>query len=477
LKNTIVWFQNDLRLDDHPAFSFAVQRGYGVIPVFIWSPGEEGLWAPGEASRWWLSRSLGCLQSDLEKRGLRLVIRAGKTLNQLRALIRETKADCLAWNRRYEPAARKRDAALESKIRDMGVSLRPFNANLVFDPGQVKTRSGKPFQVFTPFWNACLAQKTPAVPMKIPRKIQAPSRWPKSISLRRLRLEPERDWTKGLGTYWEPGSSGAGKQLKKFLREGFSGYPSGRNLPSVSGTSRLSPHLHFGEISPKRIWHEVSRHAAAKRESVMPGTAEVYLRQLLWREFAWHLLYHFPETAEAPLRKKFSRFPWRKDEKSFRAWRKGRTGYPIVDAGMRELWKTGWMHNRVRMIAGSFLVKDLLISWLEGARWFWDTLVDADLANNTLGWQWVAGCGADAAPYFRIFNPVLQGEKFDFRGDYVRRWVPELSKMPDAWIHKPWQAPSRVLEKAGVILGGTYPKPIVDRGSARQRALAIFSRI
>ncbi|HNV85399.1 MAG TPA: deoxyribodipyrimidine photo-lyase [Candidatus Omnitrophota bacterium] len=477
-KNTIVCFRNDLRLEDNPAFLFAAGRGGGVVPVFIWAPEEEGAWAPGAASRWWLARSLESLRSDLNKKGLRLIVRKGGTVKQLARLVREADADCVVWNRRYEPAARKREREIERHFRAKRISVLSFNASFLYAPGQIKTKTGKPFQVFTPFWNACLTQEVSAGFGKVPSRIQIPLKWPQGISPDRSGLYPPcADWAAKFERYWEPGAGGALKQLKRFLRKGLSDYQKGRDIPSDPGTSRLSPHLHFGEISPKRVWREVFRHAARAKKSGMSKTAEVYLRQLVWREFAGHLLYHFPETPERPLREKFSRFIWREDGKSLKAWQKGRTGYPIVDAGMRELWETGWMHNRVRMIAGSFLVKDLLISWTEGARWFWDTLVDADLANNTLGWQWVAGCGADAAPYFRIFNPVLQGERFDPFGKYIRRWVPELSKLPDAWIHKPWQAPAEVLEAAGVEPGKTYPRPIADHAVARQRALAVFSRI
>jgi deoxyribodipyrimidine photo-lyase len=323
--------------------------------------------------------------------------------------------------------------------------------------------------VFTPFWRACRALPPPDTPRPAPGKISKPRTWPASIPLDDLELLPTIGWDAGLAAAWSPGEAGARQRLREFVAHGLTYYHEERNRPDHAGSSRLSPHLHFGEISPRQI-----RHAVARKRST---GAETFLTEIGWREFAQHVLYHFPHTADAPLRVPFRRFPWNSDRRALRAWQRGRTGYPIVDAGMRELWTTGWMHNRVRMIAGSFLTKDLLISWREGARWFWDTLVDADLASNTLGWQWVSGCGADAAPYFRIFNPVTQGEKFDPQGVYVRRWVPELARLPDRWIHRPWSAPVDVLGAAGVRLGRDYPRPMVDHDQARRAALAALETI
>jgi deoxyribodipyrimidine photo-lyase len=473
---TLVWFQADLRIADNPALHAAARRGSPIIPVYIWAPEEEGGWAPGGASRWWLHHSLLSLEADLRNRGSRLVIRRGRSLEVLRTLAQESRASAVFWNRRYEPAAVGREREIAGRLRADGLTVESFNAALLFEPSHVQTRQGRPFQVFTPFWRACLAQPEPALPVRAPRELSAPRRWPQSLRVDNLALEPRHEWTAGLRAAWRPGAAGAANRLRRFLREALASYGEGRDRPDRAGTSRLSPHLHFGEISPRQIWHAVQRRVRRSRRGATQG-AQAFLRELGWREFAHHLLFHFPHTPDRPLRREFARFPWRKDRTALKAWQRGQTGYPLVDAGMRELWATGWMHNRVRMIVASFLVKHLLLPWRAGARWFWDTLVDADLANNTLGWQWVAGCGADAAPFFRIFNPVTQGEKFDPQGDYVRRWVPELARLRARWIHKPWAAPPHVLREAGVMLGRTYPEPIVDHAAARHRALAAWGKI
>jgi deoxyribodipyrimidine photo-lyase len=366
---------------------------------------------------------------------------------------------------------------VEAHLSERNVKTRQFNGSLLFSPTQVETQQGGPYKVFTPFWRQCLAEPEPGEPLPPPAKLPAPSTWPSTLSLDDLDLEPALNWTEGLAEAWEPGEAGAGAELERFLDEALHAYATDRDRPDRRGTSRLSPYLHFGEISPRTIWHAVKEHAAVREGRGLVKGAESYLREVGWREFAHHLLHHFPDTVEEPLRPEFSDFPWADDEEALMAWQRGQTGFPIVDAGMRELWATGWMHNRVRMIVGSFLVKDLLIPWQEGARWFWDTLVDADLANNTLGWQWVAGCGADAAPYFRVFNPILQGKKYDPDGAYVSRWVPELAGLPVRWIHEPWNASAEILEEAGVELGSSYPHPLVDHGEARDRALEAYSLI
>jgi deoxyribodipyrimidine photo-lyase len=391
---SLVWFRLDLRLVDNPALAAAARLGE-VVPVFIWAPEEEGNWPPGAASRWWLHHSLKSLAKDLGG----LVIRRGPSLDALRQLVKEPGATAVFWNRRSEPALIARDTNVKQALIADGLKAESFNSALLFEPWELKT-----YRVFTPFYRACLAKGVNGGALRAARPARLKNLAP-SLELDELGLLPETDWARGFD--WQPGENGARRQLEKFEP---AGYPQERDLPAVDGTSRLSPHLHFGEISPWQIWQVGN---------------EEYRRQLIWREFAHHLLYYFPHTAEKPLRREFERFPWSKNCRGLEEWKRGRTGFPLVDAGMRELWATGWMHNRVRMVAASFLVKDLLIPWQEGARWFWDTLVDADLANNTLGWQWAAGCGADAAPFFRIFNPATQQEKFDPTGEYVRRWASE----------------------------------------------------
>jgi deoxyribodipyrimidine photo-lyase len=448
---TLVWFRHDLRLDDNPALAAAAARG-AIVPVFIWAPEEESPWEPGAASRWWLHQSLGELSAALEKAGTPLVIRRGPSLESLRGLAAEFSATHVAWNRRYEPAVIKRDTVIKKSLTDEGLVAESFNGSLLFEPMQVATKEGKPYQVFTPFWRSLLARDEPAGPGAAPRKLHAAAATSKpsgkTLTIDGLQLLPPIDWAGTMRTSWTPGEAGARHRLKTFIAKGVASYGTERDRPDHEGTSSLSPHLHFGEISPRRVWHAVRDAVGGTAAARITGSPEVYLRELGWREFANHLLYHFPHTPDAPLRADYARFPWANDPVGLRAWQRGRTGYPIVDAGMRQLYATGWMHNRVRMIVASFLVKDLRITWLEGARWFWDTLVDADLAANTLGWQWAAGCGADAAPYFRIFNPTSQAEKFDPDQAYVGRWAG-----PDA----DW--------------GGNYPEPIVDHAEARKLAL------
>lgn len=471
---SLVWVRLDLRLADNPALRAAIQRG-AVVPVFIHAPEEEAPWAPGGASLWWLHQSLVAFDASLRAIGSRLVIRRGPTLATLQALIKETGATAVFWNRRYEPAVTARDTQIKTTLREAGLLVESSNGALLHEPWTIQNQSKKPFQVFTPFWKNCLTKPDPAEPLPAPKSLSAPEVWPKSLAVAELELEPRIKWAEGMRAAWQPGEAGAGKMLKQFLASAFTDYTDKRNRPDLRGTSRLSPHLHFGEISPRQIWHAVRQYA--EKNGVTTWRTSQFLAEVGWREFAHHLLHHFPNTPTEPLREDFKKFPWRKDAAFLEAWRHGQTGYPIVDAGMRELWTTGWMHNRVRMIVASFLVKDLLLSWREGAAWFWDTLVDADLAQNTLGWQWTAGCGADAAPYFRVFNPVSQGEKFDPRGDYVRKWCPELARMPDEWLHQPDKASSEVLARAGVELGKNYPEPIVNHAIAREVALEAFAKL
>jgi len=469
---TLLWFRLDLRLADHPALHAALERGGPVIPVFIWAPGEDGDWPPGGASKWWLHQSLVALERGLRAAGSRLILRTGPSGTVLRELLRETGARTVLWSRRYEPASIARDAAVKESLRADGFAAESFNAALLHEPWTIRNQSGNPFQVFTPFWKHCLTLPDPPPPLPAPETIPAPARWPQSLPLAALELEPKINWAAGLRAAWQPGSAGAHAQLQRFLAGAVASYADDRNRPDRVGTSRLSPHLHFGEISPRQVWH------ALKARSAGPTwRTSQFLAEVGWREFAHHLLYHFPRTPAEPLRAEFKKFPWRTNAAWLKAWQRGQTGVPLVDAGMRELWTTGWMHNRVRMVVASFLVKNLLLPWTDGARWFWDTLVDADLAQNTLGWQWTAGCGADAAPYFRVFNPVSQAEKFDPNGDYIRRWVPELSKLPTPQLFQPWTAPPLDLAAAGVRLGHDYPEPLVSLGISREVALDAYQRM
>ncbi len=472
----IVWLRRDLRLADHPAFTAAARLRVPVYPLYIWSLEAEHPWAPGGASRWWLHHSLAHLEETLPQRGSRLLIRVGNALDVLRDVLQSTGADTIYWSRSYEPERLAIDQSVKATLRAEGYTVRSFNAALWHEPWTIRNKSGDPYQVFTPFWKACLAQPEPDDPLSAPKRLTAPDQWPASDALATLALLPRVKWDAGFYRHWTPGERGAHDQLTAFCDGTVAAYKEARDQPGQSGTSRLSPHLHFGEISPRQIFHAVQTAAQQQTVKGMMQGAEHFLREMGWREFAHHLLFHFHQTPTQPLRAEFADFPWRTDAEQLAAWQHGRTGYPIVDAGMRELWHTGWMHNRVRMIVASFLVKDLLISWQTGAAWFWDTLVDADLANNTLGWQWTAGCGADAAPYFRIFNPVLQGKKFDGDGAYVRRWVPELAGLPDDCLHRPWEADAATLTAADVELGRTYPHPIVDHKAARDRALEALAQ-
>ncbi len=471
----LVWLRQDLRLADHPAFSAAVRRGGPVIPVFIWDPAGEGAFPPGGASRWWLHHSLAALQETLRRSGSSLILRVGDSAESLRRLVAETGAGAVYWTRRYEPAAVARDVRVEQDLRSGGVEAKAFGGGVLFEPSAVSNRQGGPFQVFTPYWRHCLAL-TVADPLpRVEGRLPAPGTWPASVPLEQLTLLPRIRWDTGLAHTWTPGEAAARDRLRAFLK-GCESYAEQRDRPDGETTSMLSPYLHFGEISPGQVWAGVKKLSA---ESGLfpahPGAAK-FLAEVGWREFAHHLLHHFPDTVERPLRPEFERFPWEPDAggRRFAAWSRGLTGYPLIDAGMRQLWQTGWVHNRVRMVCASFLVKHLRLPWQRGAAWFWDTLVDADLASNTLGWQWVAGCGADAAPFFRIFAPVLQSRKFDPEGRYLRRWIPELARLPTEHLHAPWEAPGDVRERAGVRLGETYPAPLVDHGEARDAALAAY---
>jgi len=479
---TIVWFRQDLRTDDHPALCEAVDAG-PVICLFIDDPAADGAWRPGAASRWWLHRSLETHSASLRSIGGRLIVRRGDSVETLLEVARTCGARRILASARWEPAARAHDQAVRAALEGQGIALELLGGSLLHDPDAIRTGTGGPFKVFTHFWRACMAHGFDEVPRRPPARIDDGSRELESLDVSALGLRPRVAWDAGLAAAWTPGEAGARDRWKRFAAGAIADYADGRDRCGSDGTSALSPHLHFGEISPRRLWHEMRKLERAWRAETGPEakaaleSLRVFRAELGWREFAHHVLAHFPRTPTEPLRPEFARFPWQSDASLLRAWEKGQTGYPLVDAGMRQLWTTGWMHNRVRMVVASFLVKHLLQPWTAGARWFWETLVDADLANNTLGWQWTAGCGADAAPYFRIFNPVVQGERFDADGTYVRRWIPELARLPDAWIHQPWSAPPLALSNAGVDLGGNYPRPIVDHAQARARALEALASL
>ncbi len=474
MRTLLVWFRRDLRLADNPALSLAIATGSRVIPIYIHAPEEAGEWAPGGASCWWLHHGLTALDHSLAARGARLIVRRGASLPTLCALLDESGADGVYWNRQYEPWAIARDSKVKAALRERGCEARSFNATLLHEPWTISNQADKPFRVFTPFWKHCLTEGIDQAVLPAPHALARVDL--ASVPLPALELLPRVPWDQGFHAAWQPGEAGAQTRLSQFLDAAVSTYSERRNVPGEAGTSHLSPHLHFGEIGPRQIVRAVT-HALEQGGARDAEGSRVFLSEIGWREFAYHLLFHYPHTIDAPLDKRFDRFEWSRDDAALCAWQRGLTGLPIVDAGMRELWSSGWMHNRVRMITASLLTKNLLTPWLDGARWFWDTLVDADLASNSLGWQWTAGCGADAAPYFRIFNPVLQGEKFDPEGAYVRRWVPELARLPASFIHKPWQADAAMLRAAGVRLGIEYPRPIVDLKTSRETALARFGQL
>jgi len=471
----ILWFRNDLRLKDHAALTAAVATGAPVIPVYVLDDVTPGRWTMGGASRWWLHHSLAALSEDLEARGSYLMLAGGDALKVITDLARQTGASHVYCSRAYEPFASALERGLKDELEQQDCALKRYAGALLAEPEAVLTKGGGPYKVYTPFWRALSAQLKPHAPKPAPKAIASPRRL-KGMRLEDFALLPAKpDWAGGLREAWTPGEAGASERLTRFLGAAMAAYAEDRNRPDLPGTSRLSPHLHFGEISPNAcVWH--ARTAAARRPGTDAG-CETFLKELAWRDFSHHLLAYVPSLPEKPFRPGWDVFPWKKDASLLAAWRRGRTGYPIVDAGMRELWQTGVMHNRVRMIVASFLVKDLLIPWQEGEAWFWDTLVDADLANNSASWQWVAGCGADAAPYFRIFNPVSQGEKFDPDGAYMRRFVPELAQLPNAHLHAPFEAPKEVLAAARITLGRDYPLPVVDHKRARVQALAAYERV
>jgi deoxyribodipyrimidine photo-lyase len=473
-KPIILWFRQDLRLADNPALQAALaDGGAAIIPLYILDE-TPAVRPMGGASLWWLDKSLAALARALEAAGSRLVLRRGEAAEVLAEIIAETGAGAVHWNRLYDAGAIARDRVIKAGLTRAGVTCMSCNGALLNEPWEIETGAGGPYKVYTPYWRAARQRIGDFVLHRAPDVLPSPMAWPMSDALADWGLHPVKpDWSTGFDD-WIPGEAGAGDALHDFLDEALGAYGTDRDRPDRDGTSRLSPHLHFGEISPRQVWR-ATQGAVARGAS--EAQADKFLSEVGWREFNHHLLFHYPDLPARNFRPEWDAFVWQGDDGAFEAWSQGMTGFPIVDAGMRELWATGFMHNRVRMITASFLIKDLLIDWRRGEAWFWDTLVDADIAQNAANWQWVAGSGADASPYFRIFNPMTQGEKFDPHGDYVRRWIPELADLPANAIHAPWTAKPGVLEAAGVVLGETYPHPIVDHGHARTRALEAYAAL
>lgn len=466
----IVWFRQDLRLGDNPALAAAIRTKRPLVLLYVLDDDTPNQWRLGGASRWWLHKSLSAFGGEIAKLGGVLTLRRGPAADVVLDVIRESGAGAVFWNRCYEPFAVERDKSLKARL---GEAVHSFNGALMNEPWEVKTKTGEAFKVFTPYWRAAL-QRQMRAPLPAPRKL------PKGPEIKGERLEDlallptKPNWAKSFESEWMPGESGALHMLHAFIEHKLEAYSNTRDQLGGQPTSRLSPHLHFGEISPVQVRTAVE--AAVMQEARLQSGADKFLSELGWREFSANLLFHWPTLPEQNWRTQFDSFPWREDTDGLKAWQYGRTGYPVVDAAMRELWVTGTMHNRARMIAASFLIKHLLIDWRRGEEWFWDTLLDADLANNAASWQWVAGSGADASPYFRIFNPITQGERYDTDGRYVRRWLPQLAQLPNEWIHRPWEAPADVLDAAGVSLGENYPSPMVDHTAARARALAALAQ-
>jgi len=476
----LFWFRDDLRLSDNPALRAAIDRG-PLICLYVLDTSADRR-PLGGAARWWLSRSLTALSEAISVKGGELLVLRGDPAELLPDVVERTGSSYVTWNRRYDGAAIALDKALKSRLGEAGVAVESFNANLLNEPWQVKTKADGPFKVFTPYWRAVRDSGEPSAPLAAPARL-GKARLPaalreRALAVADLALEPTApDWAGGLRKAWTPGEDGARDRLDSFLGETLAGYREARDRPDRLSTSRLSPHLRFGEISPRQTWHATQAALDSGNTRGSAGDVEKFFSEIGWREFSYHLLFHNPDLPSVNYDRRFDAMAWETDAAGLKAWQKGRTGYPIVDAGLRELWQTGWMHNRVRMITASFLIKHLLTDWRVGESWFWDTLVDADPANNPASWQWVAGSGADAAPYFRIFNPVTQGEKFDPKGAYVRRFVPELAELDAKFIHRPWEAPVSELKKAGIDFGKDYPKPIIALDFGRRRALDAFAAL
>jgi deoxyribodipyrimidine photo-lyase len=467
-KKVIFWFRKDLRTSDNPGLFEAIQNGL-VLPVYILDETSAGEFKMGGASRWWLHHSLESLNLSLDNK---LNIYCGDSKETLLKIIKENDVQGVYWNRCYEPGRIRDDAIIKEKLKQMGIECKSFNGSLLWEPWTVLKKDKTPYKVYTPYYRyGCLQAPPPQQPLAKPKKMLFVLDMQNQKKLADLKLLSKIKWYTRMEELWEIGEKAAHKKLSNFLHDGLIDYKEGRNFPRKQKMSRLSPHLHFGEISPHQVWYAAQTQGRLTASSI---DLEHFLSELVWREFSYYLLYHFPTLPRKNFQAKFDHFPWVNNAELLKAWQTGQTGYPIVDAGMRELWQTGYMHNRVRMIVASFLIKNLLLHWHHGEDWFWDCLLDADLANNSASWQWVAGSGVDAAPYFRIFNPITQGEKFDETGEYTREFVPELNKLPNKFLFKPWEAPEAILKTAGIILGKTYPKPIIDLKKSREKALAAY---
>jgi len=469
---TLIWFRRDLRLSDHTplikALKHAKENNGVILPLYILDTLSPKTINLGSASKWWLHKSLVDLQTSLKQKGADLVLRSGPAVDVIRELLNEVPIKAIYFHHSVLPGENEIENDIANLCQEKSIDCKRFKGELLFQPNTIKTGSNTPYKVFTPFWRACLQQDPPSKPIAAPKQIPAPKQFPHSENLESWHLLPTKpNWASGFEKRWQPGESNVSEMVKNFTSDAMADYKKMRDYPSIEGTSKLSPYLTFGNISIRELWHAVNGKEGA----------DFYQRELGWREFCYHLLSHWPEMVEQPFQEKFIGFTWEKNPDLLKAWQQGKTGYPIIDAAMRQLWQTGWMHNRLRMIVGSFLVKNLRQHWHYGASWFWDTLLDADLANNTGGWQWVAGTGADAAPYFRIFNPVTQSDKFDKEGEFIREFVPEIKALPNKYIHNPSEAPKEILDQAGVILGETYPHAIVNLKESRQKALDAYTKL
>lgn len=467
---TLFWFRQDLRLFDNPGLYAAAQNG-SVLPIYILDDAIAGEFEMGAASRWWLHHSLQALDQQLHHH---LNVYVGNPATIISTLLKKYPIEAVYWNRSYEPWRISSDRQLKERLKKQAIDCQSFNASLLWEPWEILKDNQEPYKVFTPFYHkACQAESHLRKPISSPKNLHCIKDKNNKKNIHSLGLLPKISWDQTMQSTWKMGEKAAQHKWKDFLDNHLTGYKKGRDFPAKSNVSRLSPHLHFGEISPVQLWHDLKMVSSFSKHQ---QDIEAFQRELTWREFSYYLLYHFPDLPRKNFQKKFDHFEWNNNKKLLQAWQHGRTGYPLVDAGMRELWQTGYMHNRVRMVVASFLVKNLLQHWHYGENWFWDCLVDADLANNSASWQWVAGSGADAAPYFRIFNPTTQGETYDREGIYTRQYVPELQHLPNRYLFKPWKAPKHILDTAGVVLGKTYPTPIIDLAQSRNKALEIYKK-